>query len=77
MIRNGQIWESPSKLTAIVQELAADLFIMLGTPAPVLGGGTAMQPVRWPTGRSFHTREELESALKGWKQRQDLRLDWM
>ena len=45
MIKNGQIWESPSKLLAIAQELAADRWVLLGAPAPVMGG-TAMRPVQ-------------------------------
>lgn len=88
MIKNGQIWESPSKLLAIAQELASDCWVMLGTPTPVLGGGTAMQVVHFPitvkdglalrgVSEMFMTREQLERHLAGWKLRADLRLDWL
>lgn len=86
MIRNGQIWESPSKLLAIVQELESDMWVVLGTPTPVVGGGTAMRVVHFPLpiqmkgaphAEILHTRAQLELLLKDWRLRKDLTLDWL
>ena len=64
-IKNGHVWQSPSKMRAIVQWIDGNQWLLLGAPGQSTDGGTCMVAISDSdgSGKIIYTGEELADSL--------------